>query len=200
MRGNWNSNDDIKTLLLSMTREEHQRLCSYSFEELWNDLWVARSTGRAINDAREKVKNKFNRIRKKLPPMIESITDVVEETQWGFPKGKKNTDETDVQCALREFNEETRIDCSELDIQDIRPFVEIYKGGNKKLYRTHYFVAECKKKMIPEYTGTPSCIRKKTISDEASDLKWMTVDEIMGCKYIEHRRKKILSSVHNIIS
>jgi 8-oxo-dGTP pyrophosphatase MutT (NUDIX family) len=46
-------------------------------------------------------------------------------TTWGFPKGKINKDETDVQCAIREVKEETGFDLTDLvepeifiDLQD----------------------------------------------------------------------------------
>ena len=29
------------------------------------------------------------------------------EAEWGFPKGRRNYQETDFECALREFSEET---------------------------------------------------------------------------------------------
>ncbi len=43
-----------------------------------------------------------------------SLADLMEETntswiepEWGFPKGRRNNQETDLDCALREFKEET---------------------------------------------------------------------------------------------
>ena len=58
------------------------------------------------------------------------------EAEWGFPKGRRNYQEKDFECALREFTEETGINSKNLhNIQNILPFEEIFTGSNYKSYK-----------------------------------------------------------------
>ena len=52
--------------------------------------------------------------------------------EWGFPKGRKNIKESNIECALREFNEETRKAPNTADAIDqlwrfLQPPPSIYK-------------------------------------------------------------------------
>ena len=69
------------------------------------------------------------------------------EPEWGIPKGKRQNKETDLQCAIREFQEETQLSAvggggSLLVYKNIIPLEEVYKGGNGVEYRHIYFIAE----------------------------------------------------------
>jgi len=68
-----------------------------------------------------------------------------EEPEWGIPKGRRDNKETDLQCAIREFQEETQITGNELTIyKNILPLEEVYVGNNGVRYRHVYFIAELK--------------------------------------------------------
>ena len=59
-----------------------------------------------------------------------------DEPEWGFPKGRRNYKEKDLECALREFEEETGIQKSSLTIiKNLNPFEEIFTGSNLKSYK-----------------------------------------------------------------
>jgi ADP-ribose pyrophosphatase YjhB (NUDIX family) len=65
------------------------------------------------------------------------------EAEWGFPKGRRNINETDVKCALREFKEESGYDSHAITIlPDVTPLEEVFTGCNKVRYRHVYFVAQ----------------------------------------------------------
>lgn len=68
-----------------------------------------------------------------------------QEPEWGIPKGKRQNKETDLQCAIREFQEETQLAASGGTLRvykNIIPLEENYKGGNGVEYRHIYFIAE----------------------------------------------------------
>lgn len=68
-----------------------------------------------------------------------------DEPEWGIPKGRRDNKETDLQCAIREFQEETQITGNELTIyKNILPLEEVYVGNNGVRYRHVYFIAELK--------------------------------------------------------
>ena len=57
------------------------------------------------------------------------------EQEWGFPKGRKKQNETDIECALREFTEETQYKPDTITIDDYSfPYHEIFFGTNKHKY------------------------------------------------------------------
>ena len=69
------------------------------------------------------------------------------ETEWEFPKGRRNYKEKDLECALREFEEETGILSSKLSvIENVLPFEEIFIGSNHKSYKHKYFLAYANEK------------------------------------------------------
>ena len=98
-------------------------------------------------------KNKFNslQIGIKLNNLEYNLKSLIEEdsvtcwneTEWGFPKGRRNYLEKDLQCALREFEEETGYKKSELNIiLNIHPYEEIFTGSNYKSYKHRYYIAQ----------------------------------------------------------
>jgi 8-oxo-dGTP pyrophosphatase MutT (NUDIX family) len=65
------------------------------------------------------------------------------DPEWGFPKGRQNSSESEMAGALREFQEETGIHPSKLRVIDnISPLEEIFTGSNYKSYCHKYFLAE----------------------------------------------------------
>ena len=60
-----------------------------------------------------KNQKKFNNLKSKkensLDQIINECNIIYIEKDWGFPKGRRNLRESDYDCALREFEEETDI-------------------------------------------------------------------------------------------
>ena len=54
----------------------------------------------------------------------------------GIPKGRKNINETDIECAFREFVEETGLTFNDLIlIRNLAPYEEIFIGSNYESYK-----------------------------------------------------------------
>jgi 8-oxo-dGTP pyrophosphatase MutT (NUDIX family) len=51
-----------------------------------------------------------------LDELLENSKTNWTETEWEFPKGRKNYQERDIDCALREFEEETGISKENINI------------------------------------------------------------------------------------
>jgi hypothetical protein len=65
------------------------------------------------------------------------------DPEWGLPKGKREHRETDLQCALREFSEETGIEPGYVRIyKNVVPLEESYVGMNNVHYKHIYFIGE----------------------------------------------------------
>lgn len=181
MRGIWSNYEGLKRLFSGMTQEERDRIQNYTFTELWDDHWVSKSY-KVYKESFTRAKKKYENCREVIPDLLKETIPTNSQYLWGFPKGKKNGHEEDkLECALREFEEETRIPKTSLTVVDGQIFVEKYKGTDCKNYSTEYFlcIAEGMTKM--EYMKLEEwAIRKNTISEEASELGWFTFEEAKG--------------------
>lgn len=190
IRGVWSSNTHVRKLFSLMTKEERDRIRNYTFDELWNDLWVEKEF-RLYKDGKDKGRTKYNSIKPHIPNIIDTTFPSTKPCLWGFPKGKKNGHlETDIVCALREFEEETRIGKELLVVDEQDIIVEEFKGTNNKYYSSKYFVAEIPEMIMPSYQLTPDNIRKTTISDEAIDLMWCDADGLW--RYLDEKKMDAL--------
>jgi 8-oxo-dGTP pyrophosphatase MutT (NUDIX family) len=116
IRGKYKPKDTkyLQFLIASMTLEEQTLLhMNSSFEELWSKMWIIK-TSKSFNKNFEIAKHKFDSCIRKIRGWIpyfqrESIKQYRLEPEWGIPKGRPNRHESNINCALREFEEETGI-------------------------------------------------------------------------------------------
>ena len=167
-----------KSYLLSilgvMTREEHHRLLHENFTVMWRKLW-----GDAIgiqyrgeeNQSRDKLEVLRSGVNDEytLESLINELKTNWEEPEWGFPKGRRNYQEKDLQCALREMEEETGYQRYQMElIQNLLPFEEMFIGSNYKSYRHRYYLA---------YLNTGDMPSKSFQKTEVSKLTWVNLED-----------------------
>jgi 8-oxo-dGTP pyrophosphatase MutT (NUDIX family) len=100
------------------------------------------------------------------------------ELIWEIPKGRKNKKETVLDCAIREFKEETNVDIDMYNIMfNIKPIVESYVSANVK-YVHNYFMAYTSK----TFDITVSFSYDTQIS-EIDSIRWVNLDEV---KFVDH--------------
>jgi len=146
IRGKYETNDIeyIKKLLTNMTINERHMILNSKFEDIWNYVWYQNETNKN-NKEYINSKIKFYTLNENnfLRNYITSIKTVYNEQEWGFPKGRRKMKENDIDCAIREFYEETRIQKEDLQIiTEIIPFEEIFFGTNGIMYKHLYYVAK----------------------------------------------------------
>lgn len=145
--------DKIKQLLAEMSTEEQSRLLQRTFSELWVQLWGNSSTNVQHCFEETSSEKKFNQLVQgyrlhgewiQLRNLVEQAPHAWTETEWEFPKGRRIVHETDLDCALREFEEETGISANSISVvENVLPFEEIFVGSNYKAYKHKYFLAKC---------------------------------------------------------
>ena len=188
--GMWKSEGQLSTLFTLMSAEERCRIREFTFPELWDDLFINRNS-KLYHEFYPKAKRKYESVHHLIPNILDTTQTYTDEPPWGFPKGKKNYfHETEAECAVRETEEETRIDRKDIIVLAMYKYSEKFQGTNGKTYATYYFLAEIKSRQLPTKISTPHCIRKDTISDEARAIVWVPYTE--ACKYINPRRQLIL--------
>lgn len=191
----------IQTLIDEMTVHEKEKLISNSFEELWKGLW-GDFIGIQYRGEEKHAKEKFTQIQRGIQIYSEGTYDLVSlvkesltqwhTPEWGFPKGRRNYQETDITCAYREFNEETGYMKDDLDmITNIQPFEEIFIGSNYKSYKHKYYLAE----LISDNVSTANFQRS-----EVSDMKWFTLDECLSTiRPYNLEKLQVIKDINNVL-
>lgn len=100
--------------------------------------------------------------------------DTWETAEWGFPKGRRNYQEHEFDCAVREMLEETGYSIDNcVVIDNILPFEENFTGSNYKSYKHKYFI------MFMNLTNPEPC--KDFSKSEVSKVEWKTYEEVIRC-------------------
>ena len=191
-------------MLNQMTIYEKNDLKSKTFDELWKNVWGGVNVSSQYKNeeiiSREKFANLkngvyFNDILFTLDDLIEESNKIQswEETEWGFPKGRRNNKESDYDCALREFNEETGYKTKFLlNLQNVIPYEEIFTGSNYKSYKHKYFV------MYMNYEN--SLIQTQFEKSEVSKMEWKNFENCMeAIRPYNIEKKRILHNIYNCI-
>jgi 8-oxo-dGTP pyrophosphatase MutT (NUDIX family) len=173
--------DYIKQLLLNMTISERNMIITCSFDEIWNYLWFQNENSISNKNNKEfyESKTKFNTLNDTnfLKNYILSIKSIFNEQEWGFPKGRRKIKENDLDCAVREFYEETRIINNDIQvITDILPFEEIFFGTNGVMYKHVYFIAKLKNNNINIKIDN-NCLEQVR---EIRAIKWYNYNEVLS--------------------
>jgi 8-oxo-dGTP pyrophosphatase MutT (NUDIX family) len=121
--------------------------------------------------------------------ILECDTDWM-EPEWGFPKGRRNSGETDYDCALREFSEETGYPNYILhNINNLIPMEEIFTGSNHNSYRHKYYVM-----YLPYEDSLFS--NNDFQKSEISNMKWMNMDQCLEMiRPYNLEKKKVVSNL-----
>lgn len=192
LRGKYNPEDIeyIKKLLLNMTTQEQERLCVTGFEKLWKQLWGAGCDHHSREYEESKVK--FESLN--LADIVATLGDGYPESEWGFPKGRRASRETDIKCAIREFTEETNIPKECYVIHENLVLEETFIGTNNVKYKHIYFVAFLRNEVNLKQKMTS--MQKR----EVSAIAWKTIDE---CRQLTRphysQRKEMLDLLEHML-
>ncbi len=195
----------LRNIANFLTIKEKEDILNYDFEYLWNNFW---GDNYGINnneflDSKYKYetlkngfyfkKNEIN-IYINLDILFNDSENKYIEPEWGFPKGRRNLKEKNIECAKREFEEETNINEALYNILNLSPIEEIFLASNNIKYKHIYYIAQ-----------SISDINLKIDKDnksqmiEISDLKWFSFNESYEkIRPYNIERKYILLNMHNI--
>jgi len=131
----------------------------------------------------------INGIEYSLRYYLENISVKYNTPEWGFPKGRRNKHETELECAKREMREETNIRSDEyIILNNFQRLEEDLIGGNNVHYKYYYYVAIAKQDI--------TLMIDKTNNDqvyEVGKIKWLLAKKIISLlrePYI-HRKRMI---------
>jgi len=187
----------IVNLLDEMTLDEKSRLLQNDFDTLWKLLWHNSNIALQYKYEQESSREKFNALVcgimtqstiYTLAELVNASTSKWEEPEWGFPKGRRNHNENDADCAFREFTEETGYATSVMKIvENIQPFEEIFMGSNLKSYKHKYYLMRIDR---------PFCDIQPYDKNEVSKVEWKTYEQCLACiRPYNLEKKKLINNV-----
>jgi 8-oxo-dGTP pyrophosphatase MutT (NUDIX family) len=202
MRGKYSvyNKDYIINMLKQMTNQEKENIKNMSFDSLWKCIWGNEHISNQYKSEELTSREKFNLLKKgilnknefyNMDMLIEysNTFPLWDEPEWGFPKGRRNYQEKDYDCAIREFCEETGFKNNKLkNIQNILPFEEIFTGSNYKSYKHKYYLN------FMNYSDTTNMDNFE--KSEVSKMEWKTYDEcILSIRPYNLEKIKLITNI-----
>jgi len=233
--GHYNKNNDARLLYLlnRMTNEEKIDILSLDFGQIWYRIWLVNPESiytsydkKLTHEEHMKYVNcKKHYERCFLVDKGERLISLInkthnDETLWEIPKGRKSyPQEKEINCAIREFYEETRIDNSQYTILfDISPKKLIYTN-TKARYINYFYIAvstspitDKDKFVVPDAVDMDSDIWRRRrhnkfrrATDKLTDLSFTNkhqVSEVISMKWISLSKLQLIDkdrSMHNMV-
>ena len=190
----------IQNLVDEMTMQEKNNILTKNFDYLWKNLWFVDDSIQYRLDEKSS-RNKFEQIKRgiqlndvdkyDIESLIKNSKTKWETPEWGFPKGRRNYGEKDIQTGIREWTEETGYPSNSVNIiSNILPFDEYFVGSNFKSYKHKYYLAYIKDNFSNDNYQ----------KSEVSQMKWLSYEDCL--KYIRPynlERIEILNKINIIL-
>ena len=190
----------IQKCIDEMSISEKNRLLTKPFDELWKGLWgenntpLYKSEETSSSKKFETLKNGviINDKRITIEELVEKSETSWEDQEWEFPKGRRNFKENDLECALREFEEETGMNRSDINlVENIIPYEEYFVGSNFKAYKHKFYLA---------YTSNQDLDMNNYQRTEVSRMQWMNMETCIQCiRPYNLEKKTILVNVNKML-
>lgn len=144
IRGLYNIHDvdKINKMFSLMSKKEHDMIKSKDFDILWNKLWLNTAKKKEFKKEYLISKNKFEKLKENNTiDYCLNIGTKYETTEWELPKGRRNQMETNLECAKREFQEETGYNENQYVIlNNMLSVNDTFTGTNGKKYKHIYYI------------------------------------------------------------
>lgn len=195
----------IIKLLSIMTLEERKHILTRDFDDLWQTLWIHKTKKQYFNEY-ENSKSKFYKIKLgyehndmylDFDEYIKMVHVHYEEAEWGFPKGRRNLYESDMDCAQREFEEETGLKINQYKLVSGKSFNECFFGSNNIRYKHVYYLGE----LLDEHHVLSIDETNYNQYSEIGHLKWASLEECLNMiRPYNIEKKNLISEIDSIKS
>ena len=204
MRGRYPlyNKDYLMNIINEMTDEEKNNLLNKKFDDLWSNLW-GEDIGIQYRGEEKTSKDKFMQLKEgyifhdnkivTLKDLIEESNENWQEPEWGFPKGRRNYQEKDLDAAIREWEEETGYHKHQIRIvSNLLPYEEIFTGSNNKSYKHKYYIAL--------FSGDINVPSNDFQATEVSAISWSTFGDCNKLiRPYNLEKKGVLNKINKVI-
>lgn len=187
IRGKYDLNniEYLENIINLMSYSEKEKILNNDFNFLWKELWKeSKKNSNEYKDSEYKFnllkngtfvkKNEIN-IFTSLEYLTKNTLLNFKDPEWGFPKGRRNSYEKNIDCAKREFEEETNFSKNDYTILNMIPLEETYLSTNSSKYKHIYYISQSnsnKKLMIDK--------NNIHMNTEIGDISWYTLEESLN--------------------
>jgi len=196
IRGKYRNIQELQLLIDRMTLSEKKKILTHNFVNLWHSMWYEKYY---INPNDYKRSNdKFDEYRPILQTLVDKSKTKLLSPEWGFPKGRKHKNESNIECAIREMKEETNIDSSDYKIiKNLKCLEENVDGTNHTKYQHKYFLAKLSPKSL---NSVYSCILTSSQKKEVSNIGLFNYKECMNMiRDYDVSKKKVLNDTFELL-
>ena len=184
----------IKKNIQGMTPEEKVKIVSMPFDDLWESLWGPSKEGfHSYRNEREQSRQKLELLRAGTPTLesiVAEMSSIYVTPEWGFPKGRKNINESEYACAIRETWEETNIKEKDMTlIRNMEPITETFTGSNGIPYCHKYFIGYTQHG-VGEETVAAAGETNEHIQREVGDIRWCNIHDALTLIRPENQEKR----------
>jgi 8-oxo-dGTP pyrophosphatase MutT (NUDIX family) len=199
--------NQLISIIDEMSVQEKQQILTLPFDTLLSEMWGENSSNNNQYRIEESMSRKKFELLKEgitIDNCFYTLTDIINlsktswsETEWEFPKGRRNQKEKDLDCALREFEEETGIDKNKITIiENLLPFEEIFIGSNHKAYKHKYFLGALNNFNDFDIVDDLSNFQRS----EVSKLEWKTFDKCLeSIRPYNLEKKEIIKNINKVL-
>ena len=213
LRGKYDLENEVKLINLLNNMSNYEKEKILIFDYLWNELWgenlvdknIIKKNTQNIKRFQKEYhisKKKFEYYKDKLKLLINNSENKYTDTEWGLAKGRRNCYENDIDCAKREFLEETDLDSDDIIILECNPIKERFLGSNGNRYEHVYYIAiynsDKKLKINIENYNQITEIKNIGWFNKEESLKKLRDYEIERYKIIEYGFNFIKTIYNNI--
>jgi len=186
---------DDKRLLYMFSRmmtEEKIMILKLNFDLLWNHIWMIDVNNPKFQKKKicnvEFYKRKKNKFDQMINDNGKYLRKIINESKnspliWEIPKGRIVENENLIECAVREFEEETGIKKKSYTLLPVKPIVMTYRDGNFH-YKYYYFLAKSNE-TEENLKRDPSIKINLRMNfnnidqiSELVDIKWLSLEQI----------------------
>lgn len=192
MRGKYEVEDldYIGRLFKNMTLVEQCLITCSPFDTAWKHLWGDDRSSSEYAISKEKFES-LDRLQ-----LMTNNLSCYTEPEWGFPKGRRMRGETDLDCSIREFNEETNIPREAYIVLKNMVLEETFMGLNGIRYKHIYFVALLKEPNLVNLQQRMTPMQRR----EISGIGWKTFNEALSLIRPHHvQRETMLNQLQSVI-
>jgi 8-oxo-dGTP pyrophosphatase MutT (NUDIX family) len=213
LRGKYDIRDlsYLQTLVDKCSNGEKNRLITRGYDDLWKHLWRLETLDQMnprFKGDYIKGKGKFELVNQGIvcrltkekstfATLVDRSNTSYQESEWEFPKGRRNSRETNKACAIREFCEETGYTPEDYSLLlNVKPFEEEYMGENKVRYKHVYYLGYLQntEKLVGIDETNESQI------SEIKDIRWVTKSEALEIiREYHHTRYQVIHQMFDFL-
>lgn len=208
IRGKYNLHniEYLQNIINEMSISEKQIIQNENFQTIWKQMWGDTLMNSQYKYEETMSQKKFETLKNgflnndtnteiSLELLLKNSTTQWSETEWEFPKGRKNNNEKEIDCALREFEEETGYSKENITlINNLLPFEEIYIGTNYKSYKHKYFLGYLN---FSENLGT---LNNNFQKNEVSNIEWKTLEQCLeSIRTYNLEKKQLIININKVL-